>query len=346
MKSLHLFAPKLLRIGLCFGCACAERSGSPATAGASDAVSVDACIACSGPQLPTLRETEVTVQARAGRSAERASTDLAPATQAGAAGMPASAPTTGAGSNSPAPMPAVVAEPVDEASYLFDPNQLRTYNIVVAPGDLAVLDQNPMAEMYVAAGLEFEGKSYGPYKVRYKGSAGAWLSPCTVLGDPVTPSPKLGKCSIKLAFDKSDPKARFYGLKKLNFHSMGQDPSMLRERLSYSLFRDMGIAAPRAVHARLLINGRIEGLFALVEQIDGRFTRSRFGDGGEGNLYKEVWPTYTDPSVYVAALENNTKQPNVQRMLDFQAAVSAGTRDFAGFVDRDYLLRYLAVDRL
>ena len=40
------------------------------------------------------------------------------------------------------------------------------------------------------------------------------------------------------------------GLKKLNFHAMGRDPSMLRERLGYGSFRQNGVAAPRAMHAR------------------------------------------------------------------------------------------------
>jgi spore coat protein CotH len=250
-----------------------------------------------------------------------------------------------AGSLSAPPPLQLTPEPIDAASYLFDDTQLRTYNLIVAQADLNTIDQNPTAEMYVPAGLEFEGKTYGPYRMRYKGSVGAFFPPCT-LGDPSLPTNKLGKCSIKVDFVQGDPQSRFYGLAKLNFHSMGQDPAMLRERLSYSLFREMGVVAPRAAHARLLINGKLEGLFALVEQIDGRFTSGRFSDGGEGNLYKEVWPIYDDSEVYVAALETNTKQPHVQRMVEFKAAIDTGATGFASFIDRDYLLRYLAVDRV
>jgi hypothetical protein len=128
---------------------------------------------------------------------------------------------------------------------------------------------------------------------------------------------------------------------------MNADPSMLRDRLGYTMFRDMGVAAPRAVHARVLINGQLEGLFAVVEQVDGRFTRARFGEGGKGNLYKEIWPSYDDPSVYLAALETNeNQQPSVQRMLDFKQAIDTGALDTVNLVDRDYILRYLAVDRV
>ena len=51
----------------------------------------------------------------------------------------------------------------------------------------------------------------------------------------------------------------------------------------------MGVAAPRAVHAKLFINNKFIGLFALVEQIDSRFTRHN-SENGKRNLYKEVWP--------------------------------------------------------
>jgi spore coat protein CotH len=261
-----------------------------------------------------------------------------------ATGVSAPAPSLDAGITPPV-KPEITAEPLDDATYIFDPSQVRTYNLIVAENDLTIIDANPSAEMYIPATLEFEGKTYGPYRMRYKGSAGAWDPPCTLLGAQLA-SAKGGKCSIKVDFDLNND-ATFFGLKKLNFHSMNQDPSELRERLAYGLFRDMGIAAPRCSHARVTINGRLEGLFALVEEVDGRFARAHFGDGGKGNVYKEVWPTYNDPSVYAAALVTNEKQnPNVQRMLDFKAAVDTSEQSFASFIDRDYMTRYIAIDRV
>ncbi|HTU58877.1 MAG TPA: CotH kinase family protein, partial [Polyangiales bacterium] len=209
-------------------------------------------------------------------------------------GSPSAAAGSGAatgGQSSPAsagPV-SVIADPSDEAAYIFDQRELRTYNIIVADADLARIDASPAAEQLVPAMLEFEGQTYGPYSVRYKGGQGSFMYPCTMSN---AGSPKVGKCSLKLDFNETDPDARFYGLKKLNFHSMNADGSMLRDRLGYQLYREMGIAAPRAVHARVLINGQLEGLFIAVEQIDSRFSRAHFSDGGEGNVYKEVWPMH------------------------------------------------------
>jgi hypothetical protein len=238
----------------------------------------------------------------------------------------------------------VIEEPADEAAYIFDPRELRTYNIIIANADLARIDASPAAEQLVSAMLEFEGQSFGPYSVRYKGGQGSFLYPCTMSS---AGSPKVGKCSMKLDFNESDPEARFYGLKKLNFHSMNADLSMLRDRLGYQLYREMGVAAPRAVHARVLINGELEGLFIAVEQIDSRFSRAHFSDGGQGNVYKEVWPMHDELAPYMAALEtNNDDLPSVQGLLDFKLASDQSSVAAESFFDRDYMMRYLAVDRL
>jgi spore coat protein H len=229
---------------------------------------------------------------------------------------------------------------IDESMFVFDDSQLRTYNLIVDEADLAMIDANPSAEIYVPARLELEGRSHGPIRMRYKGNAGAWDPPCTA-GGVSLPSPKSGKCSIKIDFDLD-----FFGLKKLNFHAMNHDPSLLRERLAYGLFREMKVAASRVVHARLLINGKLEGLFAVVEQVDRPFLRRHFTDDSEGNLYKEVWPAHIESSAYVAALETNTKRADVQRMLAFKSAVDTGPDAFSQFVDLDYTMRYIAVDRV
>lgn len=253
----------------------------------------------------------------------------------------------------------VIAAPDDAANYVFDQTTLRTYNIVIAPEDLATIDADPAAESYVNAMLEFEGQTYGPLAVRYKGSVGGFLPPCTS-GMPMgmqqgatrsapggSRGRKTGKCSMKIDFDRIDTGARFFGLKKLNFHSMIRDPSMLRDRLAYAMFRESGIAAPRAMHARLLINGKLEGLYVVVEQVDGRFTHSRFTDGGNGNAYKEIWPNRDTADPYLAALETNTDaDPSVDKLLAFAHDVSTHEHANTRWLDEKYQMTYLAVDRV
>jgi hypothetical protein len=152
---------------------------------------------------------------------------------------------------------------------------------------------------------------------------------------------------MKLAFDYADDNARFHGLRKLNLHTMGRDFSLMRERLGYAMYREMGVASPRTTYVRLLINGELEGLYLAVEEIDGRFTRSRFSEGGEGNLYKEVWPWYDNPAIYRAALQSNKGDTtNVDKMLALAKTLKTEPERALEWIDRDYTVRYIAVDRL
>lgn len=235
----------------------------------------------------------------------------------------------------------VVSEPMDEASRVFDPDVVHTFDVELAAADLATADSDPSAEQYVPARFSFEGATYD-IGYRYKGSLGAFFPPCTNFID----GSKDGKCSIKISFNWKDPEGKFFGLKKLLFHSMNNDPSMLRERLGYSLFRKMGVPASRATHAVLRINGKAE-IYAMVEEVDGRFTRSRFTEGGKGNLYKEIWPTNVDAQAYLNALETNEDaMPSVERVLRFQQAIAQGPEAMGAWMDLDVTTSYMAVDRV
>ncbi|MET0388777.1 MAG: CotH kinase family protein [Polyangiales bacterium] len=237
--------------------------------------------------------------------------------------------------------PTVIAEPADDAAHVFDQNTLHVFDLEIAPADLERTDSDPAAEEYVPALLTFEGKTY-PAGYRYKGSLGAFFPPCTNFLD----GSKDGKCSIKLSFNWMDPEGRFFGLKKLLFHAMNNDPSQLRERLGYAMFREMGVPASRASHAVLRVNGQAE-LYALIEEIDSRFTRSRFSEGGKGNLYKEIWPIHTSQQAYISALETNeNSQPSADRVLRFREAVMQGHEAMAAWMDPVITASYMAVDRL
>jgi hypothetical protein len=282
---------------------------------------------------------------------------------AGPGGLaPASTPAQSAtGPAQPAASPAspptaasdVIAEPTDKGAFIYDPAQLRTYDLTLTPENLAILDADPRAEQYVEGSLTLDGETQAPVGIRYKGSAGAFVFSGCIDSEGAKACTKL---SMKVGFDFRDPEARFHGLRKLQFHAMYLDPSMLKERLAYAVFRQFGVAAPRAVHARLRVNGQFIGVFTLVEQIDGRFTRSRFAEGGEGNLYKEAWPLTSDrvavaQDTLVSHLETNEDEnPVFTGMLAFadelqRADSSALPGVLQRFTDLEYSLRYVAVDR-
>ena len=104
--------------------------------------------------------------------------------------------------------------------------------------------------------------------------------------------------SLKVVFDHVVETRTFCGLRRLNFHSMIYDRSLMRDRLCYEVFRAAGFATPRCSHAMLVVNGENLGLYAMVEQIDQAFVEDRFGAEAKGLLYKEVWPVHRDRAAY------------------------------------------------
>jgi len=202
----------------------------------------------------------------------------------------------GAGSASSEPDARADASPPDanipgaerDPDYVFDDTVVRTYEVTVVAEDWDSINNDPNAEQYVPATLLFEGRTYRDVAIRFKGGWGS-LYTCVLLR-------ACAKLSMKLKFSEYDREGRFHNLERLNLHAMTGLPMLgvpadltkVHEALAYGLLRDFGVEAPRSSYAWLVVNGEVLGLFALVEQIDGRFTRSHFDDGGEGNLYKEV----------------------------------------------------------
>ena len=243
-----------------------------------------------------------------------------------------------------------------KSDYIFDQDKLHTLDLEIPEDNLEFLDADPTAEEYVEGKLTFEGETISPVGVRYKGSVGAFIG-CVGGGVWWSPSGRktCTKLSMKIKINWLDSDLKFYGLKKLQLHSMNNDESQMRERLGYWLFQEMEVPTPRCVHVRLKINGTFVGLFALVEQIDGRFARHHFDDGS-GNLYKEVWPltangTATPTAEYFQALKTNEDEnPSVEIIDNFAKALeSANASTIPNVIDNwmkiDEIMTYAAVDR-
>lgn len=242
-----------------------------------------------------------------------------------------------------------------DSAYLFDQEQLHTFEIDLAPDALAVLDADPAAEEYVEGSLTFDGETIDGIGVRYKGSVGAFVG-CTDSPNPLAAEgPKsCTKLSMKLSINWTDPDAEFYGVKKVLLHSQNLDSTMMHERLAYWMFREMGVPAPRSTHARVVVNGEYLGVFALTEEVDGRFARQNF-DNGKGNVYKEVWPFDSDGQPrttddLVAGLETNEDEASVDGVITFaEELLAAAPEDRVAVLDRwtdlDVLVTTFVVDR-
>ena len=213
------------------------------------------------------------------------------------------------------------------------------------PADVwADLQAHARDEQYVRAAATFDGQPAGTIGLRFKGNYGTLLN-C------FDPTGKLtcAKLSFKVSFEEYDATNRFFGLKRVNLHSMINDPTKLHERIAYELYQLSGVQAPRSTWANVKVNGQSHGLFSLVEEIDGRFTADRWPGAGDGNLYKEAWPSSGDASSYKQSLVTNKTNGDVTAMVSFGEELrTAPEADLpnvlAKWTDPEYLNRYLAVD--
>jgi spore coat protein H len=110
------------------------------------------------------------------------------------------------------------------------------------------------------------------------------------------------KKSFRVSFNTFTPGGKYYGVEKLNLNGEHNDPSVIRSKVMWDILRKLGIAAPRANHVQVYINGNYYGLYINVENIDEEFALSRFGNKN-GNLYKCLYPADlayrgTDPDSY------------------------------------------------
>jgi hypothetical protein len=93
------------------------------------------------------------------------------------------------------------------------------------------------------------------------------------------------KPGLRLDFNRYASGQQFLGLKSLVLDNLTQDPSMLKERVVMRLFNEIGIPAPRVVHARLFVNNAFVGLYTIVESIDKDFLQRTLGEN-DGYLYE------------------------------------------------------------
>ena len=94
------------------------------------------------------------------------------------------------------------------------------------------------------------------------------------------------KPSWRIILDAAGHGNRLAGMTRINLKAMYNDPSQMREALAWRLFGIADIPAPRHTYAKLAFGTTYRGLFSVIEHVDKKFLRDRFGDNHGGNLYK------------------------------------------------------------
>lgn len=149
-------------------------------------------------------------------------------------------------------------------------------------------------------------------------------------GNPTFWSPE-DKLQFQIGFDQNDDDGHFLGLRRLAFDAATFNQHMLRDRLSLSVIRDMGIIAPCANNARLDINGEYYGLFTNVEKLDEVFLERAFEDP-TGDLWdRHDWELKTNTNstndARLVALNEAETIEELETYLDLEAAMQVFAAD-------------------
>ena len=203
---------------------------------------------------------------------------------------------------------------------------------------------------YGKAEVTIDGETVKGIGLRYKGN-GTFLA--YVEGDVTR------RLSFKIDFNEYDDELEFRGLTKVNLNN----GSLMREPLSYELFREAGIHCSRVGYAKvsLTIPGKIDrrphGLYTVIEQVDKRFLKDRYRStkgllmkpstfgafryfGGEWDEYEIGFVPKTKPT-----------EEQKQRVIEFARLIhKSGDEAFEEkveeYLDVDQFLRFIAVNVL
>lgn len=98
------------------------------------------------------------------------------------------------------------------------------------------------------------------------------------------------KKSFKISFNEFTPGRRYQGVKKINLNGEHNDPTLIREKLFYDLWKKAGMPERRTSFVRLYVNGTYFGLYTNLEEFDKDWLKKVFGEN-DGNLFKCTYPS-------------------------------------------------------
>ncbi|MFL5351329.1 CotH kinase family protein [Archangium sp.] len=161
-------------------------------------------------------------------------------------------------------------EPEEQRPFVLPQVQqsLQDYELILPPGVLEkfLADKNTPEQDAV---FRCEGVSH-PVKVRLRGASAR----------------DFPKKSWNVSFEGDD---KFEGRTSLNLVAEYSDASMLAEKVSYDLLAALRVPAPRTKYVRLKLNGRYEGVFLDIEQVNKSFLRAHDFADPDATIYRAGW---------------------------------------------------------
>ncbi|MCX6405081.1 MAG: CotH kinase family protein [Actinobacteria bacterium] len=241
---------------------------------------------------------------------------------------------------------AAQGSPSDTSAWVFDPLLTKRIDLTLPAATMNTFQSSNPGDLYQpatfavtakdASGATVKSVSSMAIGMRLKYGYGSYRA----FGTFANP----GKSSFKLKFNMTVAGQRLDGLNKLTLNNMVQDASLVHEWASYTLFRAMGVPAPRVGYASVYINGKLWGFYLTLEPYDDislswNYPRTqhlyealwtdRYPDitTGRANLAYEVDEGSTTSRTDLLALENavnnySMSSSQVQNVLNVQEMVT------------------------
>lgn len=164
-----------------------------------------------------------------------------------------------------------------EPGFVFDDSELPRIDLTITQSNLQALYADPESnvEYYALFNFTRGDSTEGPIDVALR-----------FRGDTIRHKQKK---SFRISFNSYDSNDDYHGIEKMDLNADVNDPSLLRSKLGWDLFRYLGVPGARSNHVLLYINNAFYGVYLNTEHIDERFVKVRF-DNNDGNLYRNLYP--------------------------------------------------------
>ncbi len=236
---------------------------------------------------------------------------------------------------------------------LFDDTRLSSIFITIPADSLKVIYDSVLSDHYFMARFIFDDKEHRDtlenVGFRLRGNSSRYSQ----------------KKSFKISFNEYVSGRKYQGVKKINLNGEHNDPTMIREKLFYDIWKKAGMVERRTCFVRMYINGAYYGLYTNLEEMEKEWLTLVYKNNG-GNLYKCTYPanlvyhgpdqqtyknlqnsTVTGGRVY--ELQTNKTQDDYTRLVELIVALNqppTGTfaTDISKILHVDHCLKALALD--
>jgi hypothetical protein len=217
----------------------------------------------------------------------------------------------------------------------YDPTYVPHIELTVDAAAMAVLTDPSLGSQktWVHASFKCEGVTIADVGLRRKGASTYRVIP--------------KKAALKVKFNKWVKGVKFRGYTDLTLNNMVDDATGLRERLSYHVYRSLGVAAPKCNTATVTLNGEDYGPYANIETPDAQWLKSWFGAKAK-TLYEINEGSEWMPGSEVGFIPDVGPLTKADALALFNAVQAAQDSDLIAGVqnnlDVDEWLRYSAIE--